>query len=206
MAREPFGVVRSAAVPLLRDDVDTDQIIPARYLKGTSREGMAAGLFADWRYAADGSPRPEFVLNQPEMAGRQVLLVGDNFGCGSSREHATWALAGWGIRAVVARGFADIFRNNALKVGLLPVPLTPEDHAAVAAAVAIDPTLELTVDLETEQLRLPGGIAYGFAVDPFARSMLLAGTDELGFLLSLEPEVSAFEAAHPAPVSTLPRD
>jgi 3-isopropylmalate/(R)-2-methylmalate dehydratase small subunit len=202
-AREPFQRVASAVVPLPRNDVDTDQIIPARFLKTTNRAGLGDQLFHDWRYLADGSPNPEFVLNHPEMAARQVLLAGDNFGCGSSREHAPWALTAWGFRAVVSSSFADIFRSNALKNGLLPVAVAPEELARIGSIVDAHPDAELEVDLEASVLRLPDGSAIEFDVDPFARRMLLAGTDELGYLLNLEPQVAAYEASHPPRISTL---
>jgi 3-isopropylmalate/(R)-2-methylmalate dehydratase small subunit len=199
---EPLRPFTSRLIPLLADNVDTDQIIPARYLKGTSKDGLGEGLFADWRYDAGGSPRDGFVLNRPEMAGRAVLLAGENFGSGSSREHAAWALQAFGIRAVLAPLFADIFRNNALKNGLLPVELPADAHAELAAAVEADPDAEVTVDLEAETVTLPGGRAVGFRVDPFARQMLLDGTDELGYLLSHAAAVAAYEDAHPARVDT----
>jgi 3-isopropylmalate/(R)-2-methylmalate dehydratase small subunit len=200
---EPFRTLRSTVVPLLLDDVDTDQIIPARFLVATGREGLGEHLFADWRYDAAGAPRPGFVLNDPGMAGRQVLLAGANFGSGSSREHASWALTDHGFRAVVATSFADIFRSNALKNGLLPVELRRQDHARLAAAVAADPAAELVVDLAAATLRLPDGEPTGFPIDPFAQAMLLEGRDELGYLLARLDEVAAYEAAHPARVSTL---
>src|SRR5918994_1789440 len=156
---EPLRPFTSKLVPLLVDNVDTDQIIPARYLKGTSKDGLGEGLFADWRYHGDGTPRQGFVLNRPEMAGRAVLLAGANFGSGSSREHAAWALQAYGIKAVLAPLFADIFRSNALKNGLLPVELPAEAHAELAAAVEADPDAQVTVDLETETVTLPGGRA-----------------------------------------------
>jgi 3-isopropylmalate/(R)-2-methylmalate dehydratase small subunit len=199
---QPFRAVSSRLVPLLADNVDTDQIIPARFLKVTDKAGLGEGLFADWRYDADGRPRPGFVLNRPEMAGRQVLLAGDNFGAGSSREHAPWALRAFGFRAVLATSFADIFRANALKNELLPVELPADVHAALAAAVQADPDAEVTVDLEAETVTLPGGRAVGFTVDPFARQMLLDGTDELGYLLSQGAAVAAYEDAHPSRVDT----
>ena len=201
--REPFSSVTSAVVPLPRADVDTDQIIPARFLKTVNRAGLGEQLFNDWRYLPDGSPNPEFVLNRPEMAGRNVLLAGDNFGCGSSREHAPWALMAWGFRAVVSSGFADIFRNNALKNGLLPIEVSPEELGRLFALVEAEPAIEVTVDLQAQELRLPDGSAIGFEVDAFARRMILDGTDELGYLLSLEPRIAAYEASHPARVSTL---
>jgi len=199
---EPFRTLSAIAVPLPAANVDTDQIIPARYLKGTSKDGLGEGLFADWRYDGDGAPREGFVLNRPEMAGRAVLLAGANFGSGSSREHAAWALHAFGIRAVLAPLFADIFRNNALKNGLLPVELPADAHAELAAAVEADPDAEVTVDLEAETVTLPGGRSVGFTVDPFARQMLLDGTDELGYLLSQGAAVAAYEDAHPARIDT----
>ncbi|HXQ56355.1 MAG TPA: 3-isopropylmalate dehydratase small subunit [Actinomycetes bacterium] len=197
---EPLRPFTSKLVPLLADNVDTDQIIPARYLKGTSKAGLGEGLFADWRYDGDGNPREGFVLNRPEMAGRSILLAGANFGSGSSREHAAWALQAFGFRAVLAPLFADIFRNNALKNGMLPVQLPAEAHAELAAATDADP--EVTVDLEAETVTLPGGRTVGFGVDPFARQMLLDGTDELGYLLSQGAAVAAYEDAHPSRVDT----
>lgn len=202
-AREPFRSVTSAAVPMPRNDIDTDQIIPARFLKTTNREGLGDQLFCDWRYLADGSPNPEFVLNRPEMAGRAILVAGDNFGCGSSREHAPWALMAWGIRAVVSSSFADIFRNNALKNGLLPIAVPPEELMRINSILEAEPDAQLTVDLEASELRLPDGSVIGFDIDAFARRMILDGTDELGYLLTLEPQVEAYEAAHPPRVSTL---
>jgi 3-isopropylmalate/(R)-2-methylmalate dehydratase small subunit len=202
-AREPFAGVTSAVVPLSRNDVDTDQIIPARFLKTVNRAGLGDQLFNDWRYLPDGAPNPEFVLNQPSMAGRAVLLAGDNFGCGSSREHAPWALMAWGFRAVISSGFADIFRNNALKNGLLPIEVAPEVLAPLFALVEAEPDARVTVDLEGQELRLPDGSSIGFAVDAFARRMILDGTDELGYLLALEDRIAAYEAAHPARVDTL---
>jgi 3-isopropylmalate/(R)-2-methylmalate dehydratase small subunit len=199
---EPLRAFTSKLVPLVVDNVDTDQIIPARFLKGTSKDGLGEGLFADWRYDGDGNPREGFALNRPEMPGRAVLLAGANFGSGSSREHAAWALQAFGIKAVLAPLFADIFRNNALKNGLLPVELPAEVHAELAAAVSADPDAEVTVDLEAETVTLPGERTVGFRVDPFARQMLLDGTDELGHLLSQGAAVAAYEDAHPSRVDT----
>jgi 3-isopropylmalate/(R)-2-methylmalate dehydratase small subunit len=199
---EPLRPFTSRLVPLPVDNVDTDQIIPARYLKGTSKDGLGEGLFADWRYDGDGNPREGFVLNRPEMAGREVLLAGANFGSGSSREHAAWALQAVGFKAVLAPLFADIFRNNALKNGLLPVELPADAHAELAAAVTDDPEVEVTVDLEAERVTLPGGRTVAFSVDPFARQMLLDGTDELGYLLSQAAAVAAWEDGHPSRVDT----
>jgi len=206
MTREPFRFVASAVVPFPRNDIDTDQIIPARFLKTVNRIGLGDQLFFDWRYLADGSPNPEFILNRPEMAGRQVLLAGDNFGCGSSREHAPWALMAWGIRAVISSSFADIFRANALKNGLLPIAVSPLDLARIFSLPEADPAAAVKVDLEAQELRLPGGASIAFEVDAFARRMILDGTDELGYLLSREAELAAYEAAHPPRVSTLNED
>jgi 3-isopropylmalate/(R)-2-methylmalate dehydratase small subunit len=202
-AREPFSSVTSAAVPMNRNDVDTDQIIPARFLKTVNRAGLGDQLFFDWRYLTDGSPNPDFVINRPEMAGRAVLLAGDNFGCGSSREHAPWALMAWGVRAVISSSFADIFRSNALKNGLLPIEVPPEELGRLFALLDAEPDARLTVDLEAQEVRLPDGSAIGFAVDAFARRMILDGTDELGYLLSLDPQIAEYEASHPPRVSTL---
>ncbi|MDQ4034345.1 MAG: 3-isopropylmalate dehydratase small subunit [Chloroflexota bacterium] len=188
---------------MLRNDIDTDQIIPARFLKTVNREGLADQLFYDWRYLADGSPNPEFVLNRPEMAGRAVLVAGDNFGCGSSREHAPWALTAWGIRAVISSSFADIFRSNALKNGLLPVAVPPQELERIGFILEAESDAEITVDLEASELRLPDGSVIPFDVDAFARRMILDGTDELGYLLRLEPRLDAYEAAHPPRISTL---
>jgi 3-isopropylmalate/(R)-2-methylmalate dehydratase small subunit len=202
-AREPFRSVTSAAIPLPRNDIDTDQIIPARFLKTTNREGLGDQLFCDWRYLADGSPNPDFVLNWPEMAGRGILVAGDNFGCGSSREHAPWALTAWGIRAVVSSSFADIFRSNALKNGLLPVAVPPQELERIGSILQAEPDAEITVDLEANELRLPDGSIIGFDIDAFARRMILDGTDELGYLLSLAPQIETYETAHPPRISTL---
>jgi 3-isopropylmalate/(R)-2-methylmalate dehydratase small subunit len=203
MPAESFGTFTSQVIPLPAENVDTDQIVPARYLKVTDKAGLAEALFRDWRYEEDGSLRePRFVLDRPEMAGRQILLAGDNFGAGSSREHAPWALTAWGIRAILSTSFADIFRSNALKNGLLPIVVPGETHARLWAMLETDPELELAVDLEAQVVHLPGDEDLPFAVDPFSRMMLLAGTDELGYLLRAEPAIEAWEASHPARVDT----
>ncbi len=188
-----FTTLRSRALLLPVNDVDTDQIIPARFLKVTDKAGLGASLFADWRYAADGSPRPDFVLNQPGAKQAAILVAGANFGCGSSREHAPWALVGFGFRAVVATSFADIFRNNALKNGLLPVAIDAPSHDAVVEQIRREPEASLAIDLEKQTLTLPDGRAVGFPVEPFARSCLLNGVDELGYILRFEPQIAAFE-------------
>jgi 3-isopropylmalate/(R)-2-methylmalate dehydratase small subunit len=202
---EPFSTFTSALIPLPAENVDTDQIIPARYLKTTEKSGLAEGLFADWRRNEDGSLKdPPFVLDQPAMEGRAVLLAGDNFGAGSSREHAPWALTSWGIRAILSTSFADIFRNNALKNGLLPVVVDRDTHRALFDRLASDPDMEVTVDLEAQLVHLPDDQDIAFSVDPFARRMLLDGTDEIGWLLARSGAIDAWEAAHPARIDTRP--
>jgi 3-isopropylmalate/(R)-2-methylmalate dehydratase small subunit len=203
---EPFTTFTSAIVPMPAENVDTDQIVPARYLKVTDKAGLAEALFCDWRFEEDGSLKdPPFVIDQPAMPGRRILLVGDNFGCGSSREHAPWALAAWGIRAILSTSYADIFRNNALKNGVLPIVVDPETHRRLFELVERDPDATLTVDLAEQGVLLPDGSTVDFEVDPFAKLMLLRGTDELGYLLDKAAAIGAWEAAHPARVDTLVR-
>jgi 3-isopropylmalate/(R)-2-methylmalate dehydratase small subunit len=169
----------------------------------TDKAGLADALFRDWRFEEDGSLKdPPFVLDQPGMAGRRILLVGDNFGSGSSREHAPWALTSWGVRAILSTGFADIFRNNSLKNGLLPIQVPPEVHARLRDLLERNPDAELTVDLAEEGVLLPDGSTIDFEIDPFAKRMLLAGTDELGYLLSKEADISAWESSHPSRIET----
>jgi 3-isopropylmalate/(R)-2-methylmalate dehydratase small subunit len=188
-----FTQLVSRVVPLLIDNVDTDQIIPARYLKATSKQGMGDALFADWRYDAAGQLVENFILNKPGVSGSQILLAGDNFGCGSSREHAAWALTGYGFRAILSTSFADIFQNNALKNGLLPVSITAEDHAALSAWAAEDPEMELCIYLSSQTVELPGGKLVKFPIDPFSKACLLKGVDELGYILSFADEIEAYE-------------
>jgi 3-isopropylmalate/(R)-2-methylmalate dehydratase small subunit len=200
---EPIKTITSTMVVLPMENVDTDQIIPARFLKTTSKEGLGDNLFADWRYDAQGQPRPDFVLNRPGVSGAQVLVAGTNFGCGSSREHAPWALLAYGFRAVVSTYFADIFRNNALKNGLLPVAVDGDTYRELVALYEKDPDTTVTIDLQAQLLSLPGGRSVSFPTDPFARHCLLNGLDQLGFLTGEEDAISAYEAAHPGRVSTL---
>jgi 3-isopropylmalate/(R)-2-methylmalate dehydratase small subunit len=200
---EPFRQFSSKVVPLPAENVDTDQVVPARYLKITDKADLANALFHDWRFNDDGTLKdPPFVLDRPEMAGRQILLVGDNFGTGSSREHAPWALTAWGIRAVFSTSFADIFRNNALKNGVLPIVVDPATHARLFAMVAANPDARFTVDLAEQGVLLPDGSTLDFDIDPFAKRMLLAGTDEIGYVIEKLPEIEAWEATHPARVDT----
>jgi len=203
---EPFTTFTSKVIPLPAENVDTDQVVPARYLKVTDKAGLAEALFRDWRFNEDGSLKePRFILDQPEMAGREILLAGDNFGAGSSREHAPWALTAWGIRAILSTSFADIFRSNSLKNGLLPIAVETERHRQLFDLVRDRPDAELTVDLDAQVVHLPGDEDLPFEVDPFAKQMLLAGTDELGYLLGKDAEIAAWEAAHPARIDTLAR-
>lgn len=187
-----FTTLTSHFVIIPACDIDTDQIIPARFLKATDKNGMGDHLFADWRYQADGSPKADFVLNRPEAVGCQILLAGDNFGCGSSREHAPWALTGYGFRAVISTSFADIFRNNALKNGLLPIVVDEETHQKLLGLVDQKPRPELTIDLSSQTLAFPGGSVI-FPIDPFNKACLLNGVDELGYIMSFEKEITAFE-------------
>ena len=201
---EPITVFTSKVVPIAAENVDTDQIVPARYLKITDKLGLADALFRDWRFNEDGSLKdPPFILDQPEMAGRKILLVGDNFGAGSSREHAPWALSAWGVRAIISTSYADIFRNNSLKNGVLPIAVDAATHARLVELVRADPDASLTVDLAEGGILLPDGTTIEFEIDPFAKRMLLAGTDELGYLLSKDAELRAWEAAHPPRIDSL---
>jgi 3-isopropylmalate/(R)-2-methylmalate dehydratase small subunit len=193
---QAFTTLTSRVIPLPNNDVDTDQIIPARYLKVTDKGGLADGLFYAWRYFPDGSPRPEFPLNLPEYQGAQILVAGDNFGCGSSREHAPWALIGWGIRAVISTCFADIFRNNALKNGLLPVVVDARTQRDLFALTGADPSSQVTINLAAQTLSLPGGRNASFPLDAFSKHCLLEGIDQLGYLLQQLPLISAYEQAH----------
>jgi 3-isopropylmalate/(R)-2-methylmalate dehydratase small subunit len=185
----PVRQVRSRTVVLPATDVDTDQIIPARFLTTTSRDGLGRALFADWRFDANGRPRPEFALNRPEAGGCEILVAGRNFGCGSSREHAPWALCDFGIRAVISTSIADIFSSNALKNGLLPVRVDAATHTWLLA----NPGVEIEIDLESTTLTLPDGKRVPFPLEPFARHCLLNGVDQLGYLLSQRPAIDAFE-------------
>jgi 3-isopropylmalate/(R)-2-methylmalate dehydratase small subunit len=188
-----FTTLTSRLVALPINDIDTDQIIPAQFLKVTDKSGLGVALFHHWRYEADGSPRPDFVLNRPEAQGAQILLAGDNFGCGSSREHAPWALTGYGFRAVISTSFADIFRNNALKNGLLPVVVDKATHTELFDLAEEAPHAALSIDLAAQTLTLPDGRAVTFPIDAFSKACLLKGVDELGYLLSFEPQIAAYE-------------
>jgi 3-isopropylmalate/(R)-2-methylmalate dehydratase small subunit len=188
-----FTTLTSHAVPLPAENVDTDQIIPARFLKVTDKNGLGESLFCDWRYLKDGSDNPEFVLNEAASKGAQILVAGNNFGSGSSREHAPWALVGWGFRAIISTGFADIFKSNALKNGLLPVEVSPEVYKAILDAVQLDRSTKITIDLPTQSVTGPGGLEATFPIDAFSKHCLLEGIDQLGYLLSFNEEISAYE-------------
>jgi 3-isopropylmalate/(R)-2-methylmalate dehydratase small subunit len=193
---QPFKTLTSCVIPLPRDNVDTDQIIPASYLKGIDKSGLAEGLFFKWRYLPDGSPDPDFPLNQARYQGCQVLLAGDNFGNGSSREHAPWALTGWGFRVVISTSFADIFRNNALKNSLLPLVVDEQTHRKLFQLASGASPAQVTVDLAAQQLHLPDGSTAGFPLDPFSKLCLLEGVDQLGYLLKQTERIAAYEQQH----------
>jgi 3-isopropylmalate/(R)-2-methylmalate dehydratase small subunit len=186
---EPFTTLTSRTVVLAATNIDTDQIIPARFLTTTTRAGLGAHLFADWRYDERGAPRPDFMLNHPASAGCRILVAGRNFGCGSSREHAPWALLDHGFRAVVSTEIADIFRSNSLKNGLLPVIV----DEATSGWLLKHPGVELTVDVASGSLELPSGARVSFPIEAFARHCLLNGVDELGYLLARSGEIEAYE-------------
>ena len=198
-----FETFSSRLLPLPVDNIDTDQIIPARFLKTISKAGLSDQLFYDWRYDAEGNPKPDFILNQPRAKGAAILLGGDNFGCGSSREHAPWALTQFGFRAVISTSFADIFKGNALKNSLLPIEVPAEIHAELFQKVDENPDYEVTVDLARQKLVLADGREVHFDVDPFAKQCMLEGVDELGWILKHEDDIRAYEASHPAPINTL---
>src|SRR3712207_5424677 len=199
---EPITTFTAKCAALPQADVDTDQIIPARYLRTTNKEGLSEALFADWRFDKDGQPRPDFVLNQPEVAGAEILIAGNNFGCGSSREHAPWALQAGGFKAVISTYFADIFSNNALKNGLLPIVVDQETYYQLVSMCEEDPETRVTVDLASQSLTLPGGQQVPFPIDPFAKHCLLHGVDQLGFLMSQADAIAAYEAKHASRIST----
>lgn len=189
----PLTTLTSRVIALPIENIDTDQIIPARYLKTIDKVGMGAHLFADWRYDAAGNPKPDFVLNQPRARDARILLAGDNLACGSSREHAVWALTDFGFRAVISTAIADIFRNNALKNGLLPIVVDAATHRELFTLVAANPDAELTIDVAAQTLTLPNGRVVTFDLDAFAKTCLLEGVDELGYLLARQAAIEAYE-------------
>jgi 3-isopropylmalate/(R)-2-methylmalate dehydratase small subunit len=194
---EKFKTFTGRIAPMPIDNIDTDQIIPARFLKTISKVGLGDQLFYDWRYQADGSPDPKFLLNRPEGKASQVLLAGDNFGCGSSREHAPWALTQYGLRAVISTSFADIFKGNSLKNSLLPIVVHREAHQALFQAVTNNPEATVTVDLASQRLILPDGSSVEFPIDEFSKHCMLEGVDELGYIQQQESSIAAYEAKRP---------
>ncbi len=188
-----FTSLTSRALPLHVNDIDTDQIIPAQFLKVTDKNGLADALFFNWRYNDDKSPKADFIINKPESRGAQILLAGDNFGCGSSREHAPWALTSYGFRAVISTSFADIFRNNSLKNGLIPIIVDDATHKMLFDLLEEAPRAELTVDLAAQTVSFPGG-SFTFPIDPFNKACLLNGVDELGYIMGFEKDIAAYEA------------
>ena len=200
---KPFTNFESRIVPLPINNVDTDQIIPARFLKTTSKQGLDLQLFFDWRYDDKGQPKPDFILNQPKASGAEVLLAGDNFGCGSSREHAPWALTQFGFRAIISTSFADIFRGNSLKNSLLPIVVPADVHEALFATVAKNPDARVKIDLAAQKLTLPDGRSVEFPVDAFAKQCLLDGVDEMGYILKQAAPIAAFEAQREGSIDTL---
>jgi len=191
---EPIQKLTARAVPLRAENVDTDQIIPARFLTAVTKEGMGDGLFYSWRYTSEGEPKPDFMLNDPAYAGAEILIAGRNFGSGSSREHAVWALTDYGFRCVITPGFADIFYNNSLKNGLLLAPLPEDAVNMLLDLVEEDPTTVIEVDLERQTVTLPDGQEHHFEIDPFRKMCLLQGVDDLGYLQSKAEAVAAYEA------------
>ena len=196
MSKETFHKLVSTATPLPIENIDTDQIIPARFLKATTREGFGDNLFRDWRYTADDTPKGDFVLNNPTYAGSQILVAGKNFGMGSSREHAAWAIHDYGFRVVISSFFADIFRNNALNTFVLPVQVSDAFLAEVFNAIEANPHTELTVDLENQEIVLENGLRESFAINPYKKACLLNGYDDIDYLLSLKEDIKQFDLAH----------
>ncbi len=188
-----FTTITSICVPLMRKNIDTDQIIPARYLKAIDKDSVADGLFADWRYNPDGTIKKDFILNQPEYEKAQILLAGDNFGCGSSREHAPWAITGWGIKAIISTSFADIFKNNALKNSLLPITVNEDVFQSLFDLTEKNPGSEININLKSQTVTLPGGASFSFEIDKFSKKCLLTGIDQIGYILSFENQISQFE-------------
>jgi 3-isopropylmalate/(R)-2-methylmalate dehydratase small subunit len=199
---EPIKTFAARIAALPAENVDTDQIIPARWLKVTDKSGLADGLFYAWRYNPDGTPKQEFVLNRPEAQGAEILVAGNNFGCGSSREHAPWALQGYGFKAVISTYFADIFKSNSLKNGLLPIQVDEETLHQLFSLFEEDPATTVTVDLASQTVTLPDGRKVDFPIDSFAKHCLLNGVDQMGFLLGEDPAIAAYEAANPDRVNT----
>ncbi len=199
---EVFKKLSGKVVAIPTENIDTDQIIPAQFLKTISKKGLGKHCFFNWRYLTDGTPNPEFVLNQGQSEGATILLAGDNFGCGSSREHAPWSLMDYGFQAIISTSFADIFRNNALKNGLLPVIVDEQTHQQLLSLVAEEPNTTVEIDLAAQTVTLPDGRSVEFPIDEFSKTCMLEGLDQLGYLLKQDTAVAAYERVHPARVNT----
>ncbi|HEX4447870.1 MAG TPA: 3-isopropylmalate dehydratase small subunit [Polyangiaceae bacterium] len=195
-ARDPFTTLTATYVVLPVDNIDTDQIIPARFLKVTDKKGLGENVFCDWRKTPDGAVNVDFPLNRPDAKGAQILVSGANFGCGSSREHAPWALVGWGLRAIVAPSFADIFKQNAMKNGLLPVAVDPAFHARILDARRANPKAQIAIDLPAQTVAIAGQPPVKFDIDPFAKECMVNGVDELGYILERAADIERYEARH----------
>ena len=200
---EKFTTLTASMVSIPTENIDTDQIIPARFLKVTDKDGLGENLFSDWRYNADGSPKEDFILNTEQAKKAKILVAGDNFGCGSSREHAPWAIMGYGFRAVISTSFADIFRNNSLKLGLLPIIVDKNTHLQLMSLIDEEPDTGITVDLESQTVQLPDGRRVEFPIDTFSKTCILQGVDQLGYLQNHLATVETFEATHADRVNTL---
>jgi 3-isopropylmalate/(R)-2-methylmalate dehydratase small subunit len=200
---EKFTTLTASMVSMPTRNIDTDQIIPARFLKVTDKKGLGDNLFCDWRYNGDGSPKKGFVLNTEHGQQAKVLVAGDNFGCGSSREHAPWAIMGYGFRAVISTSFADIFRNNSLKLGLLPIIVDKETHFQLLSLIEEEPDTQITIDLDSQTVQLPDGRQVKFPIGSFSKTCILEGVDQLGYLQSHAAAIEAYETAHPDRVNTL---
>ncbi len=200
---EKFTQLTASMISIPTENVDTDQIIPARFLKVTDKNGLGDNLFFDWRYNTDGSPKSDFVLNTEQGKKAKVLVAGDNFGCGSSREHAPWAIMGYGFRAVISTGFADIFRNNSLKLGLVPVVVDKETHLQLMSLIEEEPDTQIAIDLENQTVQLPDGRQVKFPIDNFSKTCILQGVNQLGYLRSHGSAIEDYEANHSDRVNTL---
>jgi 3-isopropylmalate/(R)-2-methylmalate dehydratase small subunit len=200
---EKFTTLNATMVAIPIENIDTDQIIPARFLKVTDKNGLGDNLFTDWRYDADGNPKPDFILNTEQGKKAKILVAGDNFGCGSSREHAPWAIMGYGFQAVISTGFADIFRNNSLKLGLVPVVIDRETHLQLMSLIEEEPDTQIIIDLASQTVQLPDGRKVEFPIDNFSKTCILNGIDQLGYLQQHASAVESYEAAHSDRVNTL---
>ena len=200
---EPFKILKSKFVAIKVNDIDTDQIIPARFLKVTDKTGLGDNVFSDWRYNEDGSKKEDFIMNQPVAQGVKILIAGDNFGCGSSREHAPWALTGFGFSAIISTSFADIFKNNSLKNSLLPIEVDEETQAELFNLADEGSQAEITVDLSQQKLTLPSGRKVEFPIDSFSKMCLLDGVDQLGYLQKHLSAIEEYEESHPAKINSL---